>query len=218
MAKEQQSTEKHEQEQVLNTPFTIANGISVVRLCMVPVFLVLLMSGYNLASAIIFGVAAVTDFLDGQVARRTHTVSRLGQVLDPIIDCLLMISVVLGLLFVGRLPLWIVLYVLIREAFLIVGGGILIIFKGIRIPVIYPGKIATTLCFFGFAFLIFNWPLIPGLGWCDFSWLPGFNGMDVCWCIWVIYLGLCFSIGTTIYYMVAAGRRLFSPKPQEKTE
>ena len=78
----------------------------------------------------------------------------------------------------------------------------------IRVPVVYPGKFATTFLFIGFAGLLFNAPLIPGLGWCDISWLPGFNGEAVSWGIWFIYAGLILSLGVTIYYTVAAARAL----------
>ncbi|MEG1097840.1 MAG: CDP-alcohol phosphatidyltransferase family protein, partial [Raoultibacter sp.] len=109
------------EELVIDKIFTIPNVISMVRLCLVPVFLVLLMNGNDIAAALLFALAAGTDFLDGQIARRTNTVSKLGQLLDPAIDRILMIAGVGGLLLVGRLPLWIVAVVLIRDLFLLVG-------------------------------------------------------------------------------------------------
>ena len=72
-------------EEVTHRIFTLANIVSFVRLLMVPAYLVLLLNGYDLAATLVFAVAAATDFLDGQIARRTHTVSRLGQLLDPAI-------------------------------------------------------------------------------------------------------------------------------------
>lgn len=198
----------NKQEIVTNKILTIPNVISFIRLCMVPVYLVLLLNDQNIAAAIVFAVAAATDFLDGQIARRTHTVSKLGQLLDPVVDRALMIAGVLGVFLVGRVPLWVIVLIVARDA-LVVGGGAWLLFKkSIRIPVIYPGKFATTFLFVGFAALILNWPLIPGLGLCDAAWLPGFNGVPVCWGIWFIYVGLALSIGTTIYYVYAAIRAL----------
>ncbi|MEG2982417.1 MAG: CDP-alcohol phosphatidyltransferase family protein, partial [Raoultibacter sp.] len=89
------------EELVIDKIFTIPNVISMVRLCLVPVFLVLLMNGNDIAAALLFALAAGTDFLDGQIARRTNTVSKLGQLLDPAIDRILMIAGVGGLLLVG---------------------------------------------------------------------------------------------------------------------
>ena len=195
-------------EEVTDRILTIPNVISVIRLCLVPLYLWLLLSGHDLAAALTFALAAGTDFLDGQIARRTHCVSKLGQLLDPTVDRVLMVTGVLGVFLVGRLPLWIILVVIARDALLLVGGSWLLFRRGIRVPVVYPGKFATTFLFVGFAGLLLNAPLIPGLGWCDISWLPGFNGEAVSWGIWFIYAGLILSLGVTIYYTVAAARAL----------
>lgn len=201
-----------QQEIVTDRVLTVPNVISFIRLCMVPVYLVLLLNGQNIAAAIVFAVAAATDFLDGQIARRTHCVSKLGQLLDPVVDRTLMVAGVLGVFLAGRVPLWIILLIVARDA-LVLGGGAWLLFKrSIRIPVIYPGKFATTFLFIGFAALILNWPLVPGLGLCDISWLPGFTGAEVCWGIWFIYAGLALSLGTTVYYVWAAIRALAQKK------
>lgn len=201
-----------QQEIVTDKVLTIPNVISFIRLCMVPVYLVLLLNGQNISAAIVFAVAAATDFLDGQIARRTHCVSKLGQLLDPVVDRTLMVAGVLGVFLAGRVPLWIIILIVARDA-LVLGGGAWLLFKrSIRIPVIYPGKFATTFLFIGFAALILNWPLVPGLGICDISWLPGFNGAEVCWGIWFIYIGLVLSLGTTVYYVRAAIRALAQKK------
>ena len=112
-------------EEVTNKIFTISNVITFIRLCMIPAYFVLLLNGYDLLATLLFAAAASTDFLDGQIARRTHTVSRLGQILDPAVDRLLMVFGVVGLLIVGRLPLWIIVFVIVRDAYLLAGGAYL---------------------------------------------------------------------------------------------
>ena len=196
------------EEEVTDRVFTVANVITFIRLCMTPVVLVLILCGQDIAATVVFSVTAATDFVDGQVARRTHIVSKIGQLLDPAVDRLLMICAVVGLLVVGRLPVWIVVLVLARDAVLLLGGGWLLREHGIRVPVIYPGKFATTFLFIGLAGLMLNAPLVPGLGWCDFEWLPGFNSVACSWGIWCIYIGLCLGVGTTVYYVVSAYKRL----------
>lgn len=188
-------------EEVSNRIFTWPNLISFIRLCMVPTYLILLLDGHDFAATFLFALAASTDFLDGQIARRTHTVSRLGQVLDPAVDRILMIAGVAGLLLVGRLPLWIVLVVLLRDAFLLGGGAYLLSRWKKRVPVMYLGKVATTCLFVGFVGLLLNFPLIAGLGVCDAAWLPGFNGEVVSWGIWFVYLGLALALITTGIYV-----------------
>ncbi len=193
-----------DEEQVTNRVFTLANAISFIRLLMVPAYLVLLLHGYDVLATALFAAAALTDFIDGQVARRTHTVSKLGQLLDPAVDRILMITGVLGVFLVGRIPLWIILVVLARDLLMLIGGGILLTKYKIRIPVIYPGKVATTLLFIGFAGLLLNWPMVAGLGWCDIAWLPGFTDQSVSWGIWFLYIGLILGVATTAYYCVRA--------------
>ena len=195
-------------QEVSNKVLTAANAVSFARLCLIPVYLVLLLGGHDLAATLVFALAAATDFLDGQIARRTHTVSKLGQLLDPTVDHALMITGVLGVFLVGRLPLWIILVVVLRDALLLGGGSWLLFKRGIRVPVIYPGKFATTFLFVGFAGLVLNAPLVPGLGLTDAAWLPGFTAAPVSWGIWFIYGGLILAIGTTVYYLWAALRAL----------
>lgn len=193
-----------DEEQVTNRVFTLANAISFIRLLMVPAYLALLLHGCDVLATVLFAAAALTDFVDGQVARRTHTVSKLGQLLDPAVDRILMITGVLGVFLVGRIPLWIIVVVLARDLLMLIGGGILLTKYKIRIPVIYPGKVATTLLFVGFAGLLLNWPLAAGLGWCDIAWLPGFTDQPVSWGIWFLYIGLILGVATTAYYCVRA--------------
>ncbi len=189
-------------EKVLDTIFTVPNLISFIRLCMAPVYLVLLSRGENAAAAILFGIAASTDFVDGQIARRTHTVSKLGRLLDPAVDRVLMITAVFGLMLVGRLPVWIVVVVLLRDLLLLIGGAFLLQHYNVRVAVIYPGKFATTFLFVGFAGLLLNVPQVAGLGVCDIAWLPGLNSLTWSWGIWPVYAGLFLGVFTTTYYVV----------------
>lgn len=195
-------------EAVTNRIFTIPNVISFIRLCMVPVYMVLLLNGYDLLATFMFALAAGTDWIDGQLARRTNCVSKLGQLLDPAVDRVLMICGVIGLMLVGRLPIWIVFVVLGRDLMLLVGGAYLLKRYHERVAVIYPGKVATTFLFVGFAGLLLNMPLLGGLGWFDASWLPGFGSEACSWGIWFVYAGLVIGLFTTLYYLLAGYRKM----------
>ena len=202
-------------EEVSNRIFTVPNLISAIRLCLVPVFLILLLNGYDLAAAFLFALAAGTDWIDGQIARRTNQVSKLGQLLDPAVDRILMIVGVAGLFIVGRLPLWIIVFVVARDLLLLVGGGYLLKRWKKRVAVIYPGKVATTLLFVGFAALLLNWPVLTGFGVVDVSWLPGLNSDPYSWGIWFVYAGMILALFTTIYYVVAALREIRAAKSEQ---
>lgn len=195
-------------EAVTNRIFTIPNVISFIRLCMVPVYMVLLLNGYDLLATFMFALAAGTDWIDGQLARRTNCVSKLGQLLDPAVDRILMSCGVIGLMLVGRLPIWIVFVVLGRDLMLLVGGAYLLKRYRERVAVIYPGKVATTFLFVGFAGLLLNMPLIGGLGWFEASWLPGFGSEACSWGIWFVYAGLLIGLFTTLYYVLAGYRKM----------
>ena len=111
-------------EAVTNRIFTIPNVISFIRLCMVPVYMVLLLNGYDLLATFMFALAAGTDWIDGQLARRTNCVSKLGQLPRPCGGQDPMSCGVIGLMLVGRLPIWIVFVVLGRDLMLLVGGSV----------------------------------------------------------------------------------------------
>ena len=208
----QQSFNLEGEEEVTNEIFTIPNLITFIRLCFIPVFLFLLISGNNALACLVFALCAATDFIDGMVARATNQVSKLGQLLDPFVDRALVISAVIGLLVVGRVPAWIVVLVLARDMFLLAGGYYLLKNWEIRVPVIYPGKFAATLMYVGFAAMLLNAPQVAGLGVTGAQWLPGFNGNDVCWGIWIVYAGLLLNIFTTAFYIYDGYRRLQEKK------
>lgn len=202
---------------VSNRIFTVANIITFARLCLIPISVVLLLDDQNIVATVLFGIAAATDFLDGMVARKTNTVTRLGQLLDPLVDRILIIAAVIGLLLAGRLPLWIVILVLLRDAYLLGGGAFLLKGHGIRIPVSYIGKVAMWFLCIGCAGLILNMPLVAGLGICDFTWLPGFNGELCCAFIWIVYIGFALSLTVTGVYTYE-GIRAFRARPRKTGE
>ena len=115
---------------------------------------------------------------------------------------------VIGLMLVGRLPIWIVVVVLGRDLMLLVGGAYLLKRYHERVAVIYPGKVATTFLFVGFAGLLLNMPMLGGLGWFDVPWLPGFGSSSCSWGIWFVYAGLLLGLFTTLYYVLAGYRKM----------
>lgn len=198
------------EEECSDKILTIPNLISLIRLLLIPVYLFLLFNVSNISAVIVFVLAAASDFVDGQVARRTHSVSNLGKLLDPAVDTLLMITGVLGIYALGRIPLWIVILIFAREVFLLIGGAILLKNFNIRVPVVYVGKVATTFLFTGIAAMLLYVPVFNGMGVLDISWLPGFDDSMTSWGIYLIYLGLILQISVTVYYCVQAVLRLRS--------
>ncbi|MHB8247359.1 MAG: CDP-alcohol phosphatidyltransferase family protein [Acidithiobacillus sp.] len=100
----------------------IPNMLTMLRLFLVPVlFYALVVGRYGWALAI-FLTAAVSDGLDGWIARRFHQQTRLGAILDPIADKLLVVTAVITLTWLGFLPLWLTVLIISRDL-LIIGGS-----------------------------------------------------------------------------------------------
>lgn len=180
---------------------TVANVITFCRLALTVAFLVLFASGQSRTVALAcYVVAAVTDFLDGQVARRTQTVSWLGKIMDPVMDRVLLFTGVLGLLIVGELPAWVPVFVIGRDVYLALGGLYLQRFRKRPIDVAYVGKAATALLMFGFCDLLLGAPEVAGLGLVDAAWLPGLNAQPSVLGIFFVYAGVVCSALTAVLY------------------
>ena len=97
-------------------------------------------SGNPLLGAILFAIAAITDFLDGYIARRSQQVTKLGILLDPIADKLLVISAIIVLVDMERVSAWIAIVIIARE-FIVTGLRVVALSKDILIPAEMGGKI-----------------------------------------------------------------------------
>ena len=130
-------------DQVSSRILTIPNVLSVVRLALIPVFLVLLLEGQDVLALAILVLSSVTDYLDGILARKLGQVSRLGQLLDPAADRVFIFATLIGLAVRGIIPWWLLLIVVGRDVMLLVLGIVLANFGYAPIPVHYLGKMAT---------------------------------------------------------------------------
>ena len=103
-----------ELREILNLP----NTITMLRVTILPVlFLILLSPGkvVSLVIAVLFALAALTDMLDGYVARRYEIVTKIGKLLDPIADKMIVSTAMVLMIPVGRIPAWIVAIIIIRD-------------------------------------------------------------------------------------------------------
>ena len=94
---------------------TTASKITLARVAMIPVFMAVLLMGYNWLALVIFAVASLTDFVDGYIARHYNQVSDFGKFLDPLADKLLVTAAMLIFIQWNRMPSWAVMIVLTRE-------------------------------------------------------------------------------------------------------
>jgi cardiolipin synthase len=123
--------------------FTIPNVISFIRLILVPVFLVLIIVGADLAALLVLVFSSVSDYFDGMIARRFSQVTRLGQLLDPAADRLYIFAALIGLTVREVIPLWLLAIIVGRDVMLLVLGIVLANHGYGPLPVHHLGKVAT---------------------------------------------------------------------------
>jgi len=166
----------------LNLP----NILTLARICAVPVVLVLMLSparSNGMWAAAIFGLAAVTDFIDGWLARRWGIVTVLGKFLDPLADKLIVMAALIMLIPHDRAPAWAVFIILAREI-IVTGLRSIASSEGIVIDASELGKYKT----------IYQMVAIPGLILhYDFYWFFGIE--------WQIFRVNMHNFGTFFFYI-----------------
>jgi len=103
-------------------PSDLPNAITVFRFLLVPPVVLLLLNGRFAAALIVFGVAGVSDAVDGFLAKRYHWTSQLGALMDPLADKLLLICSFVTLGWLGWIPYWLVALVILRDLVIVAGA------------------------------------------------------------------------------------------------
>jgi cardiolipin synthase len=177
----------------------LANWLTVLRILLIPVVITLLVYRQRGPALAVFLVAALTDLLDGYVARHRGSQSRLGAFLDPMADKLLLMSCFVTLTWLKVLPFWIAAVVISRDLILVV-GAIAIHMAGWRITPrpTRAGKLAT---FFQVV------TVLMGLVAPFYRWPGGLQG--------VIWLAAIFTIFSGLQYIVQGMRFLNATHVEE---
>src|SRR5436305_4798578 len=168
----------------------LPNALTVFRLLLIPVFVALLLTsdgGRSWPAAIIFGIAGITDQIDGFLARRWGVESEFGKIADPLADRLMIDSAVLLLWHAGRLP-WVALAIPARDLALIAGYK-LVVGRGYELAVNLAGKAATWLLYASLAFIMVTRP-----------------GTD--WPRWLFWAGFALAVVSLIGYLAKARREV----------
>lgn len=148
---------------------TTASKITLVRVVCIPVYMVFMyLSGgepnaWMWAALAVFIGASLTDYVDGQIARRRNQVSDFGKFLDPLADKLLVISAMVVFCEWGRMPAWALMIVLTRE-FAVTGLRLIAVGKGTVIAAGWSGKVKTASTMIGLCALM-AFPTILWLNW-----------------------------------------------------
>jgi CDP-diacylglycerol---glycerol-3-phosphate 3-phosphatidyltransferase len=142
--------------------FNLPNTISIIRIGVIPVLFCLLLSPgpqMSLVIAILFIAAALTDLLDGYIARRYGIVTTMGKFLDPIADKLIVNTAMIVMIPIGRIPAWIVAVIIIRD-FAVDGIRNIASSEGMIIQASRLGKRKTLCQIFAVSALMIHYPFI----------------------------------------------------------
>jgi len=175
---------------VVSAPLAqLPNALTILRLVAVPVFVVLMLASDGEGSwglAALFAAAALTDQVDGYLARRWHVESEFGKFADPLADRLMIDSAVVLLWLDGRLPWAALLIVLVRDG-LLIGGYRLVRDRGYEFEVSTLGKTATWVLYAGIIGVIASDP-----------------GTD--WPLALFWTGVALAVAAAVEYIVGAVR------------
>jgi cardiolipin synthase len=163
-------------------PWTVPNAIDLLRLALIPVFLVIALSsddGQDALAVVLFGVIGWSDYLDGFAARLTGQYSRLGALLDPLVDRLLIVSGMVVCWRFSLLPRWAIAVVIARELFMLVASRYALR-HNIEIQINWAGRIGVA----------------PIAG------APFFAMAGVHWlALILLYIGMAFALTATALYV-----------------
>jgi CDP-diacylglycerol--glycerol-3-phosphate 3-phosphatidyltransferase len=179
-------------------PWTVPNAIGFIRVALVPVFLVLAFGsgdGRYAPASIVYAVIGGTDYLDGMAARITGQYSRLGALIDPIVDRLLVVSGVVVCWKFELLPRWALALLAARELFMLVASRF-VLRHGLDIEIKMLGRWAV-------------WPTMFSLflAMVSVTWVA-----DV-----LLYVGLAMTLATTVEYVIDIRRKWNAKPPKPST-
>ena len=121
-------------------------------------------SWFDYFAALIFVIASVTDFFDGYIARSWNQMTKLGSILDPLADKMLILAGFVGLIALDRASAFAVFLILSRE-FFITGLRVVAVAEGKNVASTMSGKVKTVVQMFAIGFLIMNWPYATEILW-----------------------------------------------------
>jgi CDP-diacylglycerol--glycerol-3-phosphate 3-phosphatidyltransferase len=168
----------------------IPNALTLGRLALIPIYVALILSstgGRSWPAAIVFGAAAITDQVDGFLARRWHVESAFGKIADPLADRLMIDAAVILLIHAGRLP-WPALVIPLRDLAVLVGTP-LAISRGYTFEVNLLGKAGTWLLYASLAFVMIT-------------------QRGATWPLWLFWTGIALALAALVSYVFKARREL----------
>ena len=161
---------------IQNKNVNLPNILAVLRIILAPLMLWFMVdqsnpifdkwhpSWFDYFAGLIFVIASITDFFDGFIARKWNQMTKLGAILDPLADKMLMLAGFIGLIALDRASAFAVFLILSRE-FFITGLRVVAVAEGKEVASSMSGKIKTVVQMIAIGFLLMNWPFGTELLW-----------------------------------------------------
>lgn len=171
----------------------LPNKLTLVRIALVPLCLILIGCGWYFVAALVFAAAAITDAMDGHIARKNNLVTNFGKFADPIADKILTVSTLMMMSSRGLLSVWVPVIVVIREL-MVDGLRLIALEKGRVVAAGKSGKIKTVFQMVTILFtLAINVPLIARILYFDLSVLVVL--LSIATCVLTVYSGAEYFYG-----------------------
>ena len=132
---------KEKIRKLFSNVWTIPNVLTIIRIILIPVFVVLFFKGHKMTALAVFCAASLTDMLDGYLARKLNQITDFGKLFDPLADKLMVLTAMVCQTFWGPLPLVAVLIVAAKELVMVL-GGVFMLSKNVVVYSNYFGKAA----------------------------------------------------------------------------
>lgn len=168
---------------------TLPNLLSLLRLALVPVFLVLIVTGHSISAFLVLAVASFTDWLDGYLARKLNQVTRIGALLDPAADRLYIFATLIGLAVTGSIPAWLPVVVIARDVLLAFAIPVLASRNYGPLPVHFFGKAGTFALLYAFPLLLLaDWWVAAQFVILPLAWAFALWGVALYWYAGFLYV------------------------------
>lgn len=168
---------------------TLPNLLSLLRLALVPVFLVLIVTGHSISAFLVLAVASFTDWLDGYLARKLNQVTRIGALLDPAADRLYIFATLIGLAVTGSIPAWLPVVVIARDVLLGFAIPVLASRNYGPLPVHFFGKAGTFALLYAFPLLLLaDWWVAAQFVILPLAWAFALWGVALYWYAGFLYV------------------------------
>lgn len=176
--------------------WNVPNVLTMLRLALIPVFVVLFCTGHDKWALITFIVASATDFLDGYIARKHNLITAFGKLMDPLADKVMVVTALLCQTITGNFPVVAFVIVMLKELMMIFGGAFMLK----RDIVVYSNMLGKTAQVAFIAALVLCF------------WHRELAAVNVPVDVWVLWIAVALALAAMIDYAIGAVKKLKQAK------